>query len=481
MLWHMRLGHPNLQYLKYLKVSNECLKDITFNENILDCEICKFAKMEKLPFKETRTLADRPLHTIHTDIMGKFNVASFPGSFQYIIAFVDDFSRFAKIYSIKNKSEASKSLEHFIRTTRNLVGKNVKVCYLRTDNAKEFTGGEFTEIMEKEQIYGDYAPSYTPELNGTAERFNKTMQQKTRALLIDSGIPDSMWALAAETAVNVYNRSPHKTLKFHTPLNKLNPRVKSHFEKINRFGCVAYAHLPKTESKFTKRAIRKILVGYSRTGYILWEPTTNRFLTSRNVTFNEKLLYKNIYKTNKVEKNVDLGLETNETESKVTIRESEENVQKENPEPEEQAKDKPKRGRPKKRKMEENEDKDKNENKKLRVSTRLPKPKRDDMFVYPVKLDKVRQEERHIMLARVNQDPVNFREAMLSKEKSQWKEAIEAEKQSIEKNEVFEVVDRPENENILDSRWIFSKKSTKEYKRGRKIVQSKIDNKRLSR
>ena len=54
--------------------------------------------MEKLPHKETRTLADRPLHTIHTDIMGEFTLNSFPGSFQYIIVFVDDYSRFAKIY-----------------------------------------------------------------------------------------------------------------------------------------------------------------------------------------------------------------------------------------------------------------------------------------------------------------------------------------------------------------------------------------------
>ena len=137
--------------------------------------------------------------------------------------------------------------------------------------------------MEREKIDRDYAPPYTPELNGTSERFNKTIQQKIRALLIDSGLPESMWALAAETAVNVYNCSPHKTLKFDTPLNKLNSRIKSHLDKIKRFGCLAYIHLPKTESKFSKKAIRAILVGYSRTGYILWEPMTNKFLSSRNV------------------------------------------------------------------------------------------------------------------------------------------------------------------------------------------------------
>ena len=88
------------------------------------------------------------------------------------------------------------------------------------------------------------------------------------------------------------------------------------------------------------------------------------------------------------------------------------------------------------------------------------------MFVYSTDMSKenifkVTKEERHIMLAKINKDPASFKEAMMSDEKSLWLKAIEDEKLSIEKNRVFEIVDRPE-ENILDSRWIFVKKSTTE-------------------
>lgn len=464
MLWHIRLGHPNIRYLKILQKNNTHLEKVTFRENINDCEVCKFAKMQKLPFRETRTVASEPLHTIHTDIMGKFKTASFPGNFQFIIVFIDDYSRFAKIYCIKHKSDAARCLEKYIITVRNLVGKESKVRYLRADNALEFTGGEFTEVLEREKIETDYAPVYTPELNGTAERFNKTIMQKTRALLIGSGIPESMWPFAAETAVNVYNRTPHQRLEFDTPLNRLNPKIKTHFEKIKRFGCLAYVYIPNTASKFSNRAIRAILVGYSRTGYILWEPTTQRFFNSRNVSFNEKLVYKDVHKTKAPELEIEEEEVTREVSTEESTREKEEKQEEESPTLQIHNDDKPKRGRPRKRKLSENEKPNDEEIKKTRVSSRPHKPNRNDMYVYRSET-KTREEniisleEIHVLLARLHNVPSNYREARQSEEKEEWLKAIEVEKRAIDRREVYEIVDRPKNEKVLDSRWIFSVKT----------------------
>ena len=57
--------------------------------------------------------------------------------------------------------------------------------------------------MQKEKIDNDFAPTYTPKLIGSSERFNLTLEWKIRALMIDSGLPKSMWALAAETAAHI--------------------------------------------------------------------------------------------------------------------------------------------------------------------------------------------------------------------------------------------------------------------------------------
>ena len=52
MLWHIRLGHASLGYLKQMQKSDEKLKGIKFDKDIMDCDVCIMAKMKKLPFSE---------------------------------------------------------------------------------------------------------------------------------------------------------------------------------------------------------------------------------------------------------------------------------------------------------------------------------------------------------------------------------------------------------------------------------------------
>ena len=63
------------------------------------------AKIEKKTFSEIRTKSDKPLERIHTDLMGPIKPFSIPGENEYIITFIDNYSRYAKIYSLKKKSQ----------------------------------------------------------------------------------------------------------------------------------------------------------------------------------------------------------------------------------------------------------------------------------------------------------------------------------------------------------------------------------------
>ena len=66
----MRLGHPSLEYMRKMqKYKKKRKKNVKLDKDILDCETCVLANMEKLPFQNNRT-SDKPLHTIHTDTMG---------------------------------------------------------------------------------------------------------------------------------------------------------------------------------------------------------------------------------------------------------------------------------------------------------------------------------------------------------------------------------------------------------------------------
>ena len=79
-------------------------------------------------------------------------------------------------FILLKRSQASECLEKYVQNIRNMLGEDRKVFYIRADNSKVYLYGHFLDIMNKEKIDNDFASIYIPELNGTAERFNLTLQ-----------------------------------------------------------------------------------------------------------------------------------------------------------------------------------------------------------------------------------------------------------------------------------------------------------------
>ncbi|GAA0166566.1 hypothetical protein LIER_21692 [Lithospermum erythrorhizon] len=105
------------------------------------------------------------------------------GGVRYFMSFIDDYSRRCWVYPIKRKTDV---FEIFKVRLELEFGKKIK-C-LRTDNGGEYTSSEFCKYAG---IKRQYTTTCTLQQNGVTERMNRTLLERTRAMLGAAGLDKS--------------------------------------------------------------------------------------------------------------------------------------------------------------------------------------------------------------------------------------------------------------------------------------------------
>ena len=261
--WHERLGHLGFEDVKLLakRTSNITIQGTLDNPT---CEPCQLAKQTRKPNSSPAThCATKPLELIHSDVAGPMATPSLGGA-RYFLLFIDDFSRYTTIYTIKHKSEVIECFRKFKSQVENQQSQRIQ--RFRSDGGGEYISKEFTRLLDDAGIVREQTAAYSPEQNGVAERANRTIVGRAKAMLFSGGLKDEMWGEAVHTAVYLKNRSPTSALeRGMTPLEVYTGEIPKLTATIP-FGARGYKHIPKeVRTKWEPNSLPCIFTGYAGT------------------------------------------------------------------------------------------------------------------------------------------------------------------------------------------------------------------------
>jgi hypothetical protein len=106
---------------------------------------------------------------------------------------------------MKLKSEARECFTNFEKEVKLRHGKDIK--WVRLDNGGEYGSSELNAYVQSKGIWFQLTVPYSPESNGVAERMNRTLMAKVRAILTDAKLPAYLWDSLAEMVAYLANRS----------------------------------------------------------------------------------------------------------------------------------------------------------------------------------------------------------------------------------------------------------------------------------
>ena len=123
---------------------------------------------------------------------------------------------------------------------------------------------------------------------------NRTIMECARWMRLYAGLPLQFWVDAVNNAVYLINRGPSSDLDGGIPEDAwTGKQVKYSF--LRTFGCKSFFHVDKDDkTKLEAKSKKCTFIGYrvDDFGYCIWGFENHKIIRSRDVVFNEKVMYK---------------------------------------------------------------------------------------------------------------------------------------------------------------------------------------------
>jgi transposase InsO family protein len=264
--WHEVLGHCNADDILKLENVVEGMK-ITGKKKF-ECGICIEGKMTQYRSRNSDRRATTTLELVHCDLAGPVDPIAKDG-FRYALSFIDDYSGLIMVNFLKQKSDTTRATKRYLAdiapygSVESIEESTPfsSVKRLRSDNGGEFTSKEFESLLVESHIKHEKSAPYSPHQNDTVERAWHSIFEMARCLLLQAGLPKTMWSYAvmaaAYTRDRCYNPRTQKTAIEAFSGNK--PDVSN----MHVFGNICYAYV-QNKKKLDARCQKGVFVGYDK-------------------------------------------------------------------------------------------------------------------------------------------------------------------------------------------------------------------------
>ncbi|KAL4383727.1 hypothetical protein GQ457_15G024680 [Hibiscus cannabinus] len=447
-----------------VKMRNQETSKIVGIENVIlktntDCEIV---------LNDVRHVPDMRLNLISAGklddagYMNLFDVCSMNeksmGGALYFVTFIDDHSRKVWIYLLKTKDQVLEAFKEFHAKVERQTGRKLK-C-VRSDNGGGEYRGPFEKYCKSYGIRFEKTPPKTPQLNGVAERMNKTIEERVRSMLSNAQLSKSFWGEAVKTATKIVNHSPSSALDGEIPEQVWRGKNVS-YEHFKVFGCRAFVHIPKDErSKLDAKKKQCIYLDTPQDefGHRLWDPVNKRIVRSWDVVFLED---HTIEDTKQSVSPVSKAITQIIQDPMPVIRH--ETIEEQNAENQDENNDSP----TDESSTEANEDQP--------IETIGPEVAPELEVTPQSELRRSVRERRpsnrypplEYVIVVNEGEPQSFDQAMGYDHKEEWLKAMQEEMQSLHENQTYDLVELPKRRRALKNKWVYKLKTDESNKKPR--------------